>query len=292
MVVFNEKDHTYINSKGKILISTTQLLAKHGLTPDYSEVDKEVLENKAKRGTAIHKEIEDYNKTGEVGFTNEVINYANNDIVKTWKCVESEKLVNYKDLLAGTLDGIISDQNGDLYLIDYKTTYDYHIDTWEWQLSLYRFMYGYDKIKGLKVVHFNKEGKIDIIDINSKTKEQIKKLLECEKEGKLYKQEMVNTLELCSQLNEIEKTIQNIENDRKIALARQETLKNAIMQAMEQNGVKTFENDNLKITYVAPTTRVSIDTKKLKEDNPDLVKKYERFTRTKSSLRITMKGNK
>lgn len=293
MIKFIENEHKYIDTKtNKVLISTTQLLSKHGLAPDYSEVDKEVLEKKAKRGTSIHKELEDFNKTGEIGFTNECINYANNETTSKWTCVESEKIIHYKDLLAGTLDAIIQDKNGDNYLIDYKTTYDYHIDAWAWQLSLYRYMYGYDKIKGLKVVHFDKEGKIDIIDIPSKTKEQIKKLLDCEKEGKLYKQEMTNTLELCSQLNEIEQVIQNIENERKIALARQETLKNAILQAMEDNGVKTFENDNLKITYVAPQTRVSIDTKKLKEDNYQLCKKYERFVRTKASLRITMKGNK
>lgn len=46
-----------------------------------------------------------------------------------------------------------------------------------------------------------------------------------------------------------------------------------LMAAMEKYGVKSFENEVVKFTYVAPTTRTTIDSTKLKKDLPDVAKK-------------------
>ena len=73
-VVFNEAEHTYTLGE-KTLISVTQLLKKHGLSTNYANVDAEVLEKAANKGTAVHKEIENYIKNGDVGFTSELIDY-------------------------------------------------------------------------------------------------------------------------------------------------------------------------------------------------------------------------
>lgn len=59
--IFNKENHTY-TLDGKILISVTQLMRKHGLAPDYSGVNEVVLQRKAERGTLIHEEIERYIK--------------------------------------------------------------------------------------------------------------------------------------------------------------------------------------------------------------------------------------
>jgi len=64
-VKFNKKTHKYtlVDSKGKKisdLISVTQLLKKHEISPDYSQVDEETLNAKARRGTVIHEELEKY----------------------------------------------------------------------------------------------------------------------------------------------------------------------------------------------------------------------------------------
>ena len=59
---------------------------------------------------------------------------------------------------------------------------------------------------------------------------------------------------------------------------------------MEEQGVKTYETDTMKITYVAPVKRVTLDTARLKKENPLMAKAYEKETETKASLRITLKG--
>lgn len=42
-----------------------------------------------------------------------------------------------------------------------------------------------------------------------------------------------------------------------------------------------------KLTYVSPSTRDTIDSKKLKEEEPDLAKKYTKTTNVKASVRLS-----
>ena len=42
----------------------------------------------------------------------------------------------------------------------------------------------------------------------------------------------------------------------------------------------------VKLTYVSPSVRNSVDTKKLKEEEPELVKKFTKTTNVKASVRI------
>lgn len=62
-----------------------------------------------------------------------------------------------------------------------------------------------------------------------------------------------------------------------------------LMAAMEKYGVKSFENDVVKFTYIAPTTRTSIDSAKLKKDLPDVAEKYSKTSKVSASVKITVK---
>lgn len=62
-----------------------------------------------------------------------------------------------------------------------------------------------------------------------------------------------------------------------------------LMAAMEKYGVKSFENDDVKFTYIAPTTRTSIDSAKLKKDLPDVAAKYSKTSNVSASVKITVK---
>jgi hypothetical protein len=63
---YNEEFHTY-RFDGKIIPSVTQLLEDD----TYINVDKEILEYAQRKGTLVHKEIEDYIKNGIKGYTDE-----------------------------------------------------------------------------------------------------------------------------------------------------------------------------------------------------------------------------
>lgn len=44
--------------------------------------------------------------------------------------------------------------------------------------------------------------------------------------------------------------------------------------------------EGCKLTYISPSTRTSIDTKKLKEEEPELAKKYNKITDVAATIRI------
>lgn len=69
-------------------------------------------------------------------------------------------------------------------------------------------------------------------------------------------------------------------------------LKDDLLSAMEKHGVKKWDNDVMTISYVAPTTRTSVDSTKLKKELPDIFSKYSKTSNVKSSIRIKLKEDK
>lgn len=55
---------------------------------------------------------------------------------------------------------------------------------------------------------------------------------------------------------------------------QEKEIKQAMLNAMEKNGIKSFENDFVKIAYKAPTTRKTVDTNELKAQGL-----YDMFTK-------------
>lgn len=86
-------------------------------------------------------------------------------------------------------------------------------------------------------------------------------------------QKMVDLLKLKKQLDEQEKQ-----------------LKKVLVENMEVYGVKSFENDFIKMVYVAPTTRSTIDSAKLKTDYPEIAERYSKTSNVSASVRVTLKG--
>lgn len=85
--------------------------------------------------------------------------------------------------------------------------------------------------------------------------------------------------------------ISKLETQAALIKKQQESLREQLLEAMEKNNVKKFENDLLTITYVAPTKRSSIDSTKLKKDLPEVAEKYTKTSNVKSSIKIKLKGD-
>lgn len=84
-------------------------------------------------------------------------------------------------------------------------------------------------------------------------------------------------------------TIVEIEKQIKDLKALQDGYKENLLKEMEENNVLKVDTEELSISYVAPSTRETLDSKKLKEDLPDIYDLYVKFTDVKSSLRIKVK---
>lgn len=80
---------------------------------------------------------------------------------------------------------------------------------------------------------------------------------------------------------------------RKIDLAQKQmkvytdAFKEALRDAMEQNGIKKLENDILEATYKSATTRATVDTKKMKDE--EIYDLYVKRVPVKSSVTVEFK---
>lgn len=83
--------------------------------------------------------------------------------------------------------------------------------------------------------------------------------------------------------------ITNLVQMKKQLEDQEKTLKEQLLKAMETYGVKSFENDHIKLVYVAPTTRSTLDSARLKKDHPDIAQQYTKISNVSASVRITVK---
>lgn len=113
---------------------------------------------------------------------------------------------------------------------------------------------------------------------------QHSELAECE-----HLEEQNEVAELSQKEITLINAISELEKQKVLITKQSDEMRTALLQAMEQYGVKAFENDTVKVTYVAPTERVSVDTVKLKKDMPHIIEKYQKTSKVKSSVKITLK---
>ncbi len=71
--------------------------------------------------------------------------------------------------------------------------------------------------------------------------------------------------------------------------AKEDELKQRILEEMEANGILKIDTDELSITYVAPTSRESFDSKAFRKDNPDLYDEYVKISQVSASVRLKVK---
>ena len=85
------------------------------------------------------------------------------------------------------------------------------------------------------------------------------------------------------------KVIADLTLQKKQIEDQEKAMREKLREVMEKYGVKSFETPEIKFTYVAPTTRTSIDSTKLKKDLPDVAAKYSKTSKVSASVKITVK---
>jgi hypothetical protein len=159
--------HTYLYD-GLMLPSVSQILGTK-YRNEYASVPPAVLNNAAKRGTAVHKAIENYNNSGYDDGSEAVRNFKFLQKQYGFEVLDSElPLVLFKDdmpIACGRLDMtmLIDGQTG---IADIKTVSALNKEKIAYQLNLYRIglmqSYGVDA-KFLKIIHL-RDGIRKVID--------------------------------------------------------------------------------------------------------------------------------
>ena len=82
----------------------------------------------------------------------------------------------------------------------------------------------------------------------------------------------------------------DFEKQTKAIKAKEDELKKRIIEEMERNNIIKIDTVDLTITYVAPATRETFDTKTFRAHNPDLYDAYVKIGEVAPSVRIKLKG--
>ena len=162
-----DDNHTYLYD-GLMLPSVTQILGVK-YRNDYASVPPAVLNNAAKRGTAVHKAIENYNNSGYDDGSEAVRNFKFLQKQYGFEVLDSElPIVIFKDdmpIACGRLDMTML-MDGKTGVADIKTVSSLNKEKIAYQLNLYRIglmqSYGVDA-KFLKIIHL-RDGIRKVID--------------------------------------------------------------------------------------------------------------------------------
>ena len=149
--------HTYLYD-GIMLPSVTQIIGVK-YKNDYASVPPAVLNNASKRGTAVHKAIENFNVSGYDDGSEAVRNFKFLQKQYGFEVLDSElPIVIFKDdmpIACGRLDMTML-MDGETGIADIKTVSTLNKEKIAYQLNLYRIglmqSYGVDS-KFLKIIH-------------------------------------------------------------------------------------------------------------------------------------------
>lgn len=177
MIKFIENGHYYVNSKGVIIPSVSDLVDFH-FEGTYQNVPDYILEAAADYGTKLHALLEDYDN-GDLNI--EHLHYSKIDPnlkhgVDTYLELKKkymiypksqEIIINYQERYAGRYDKLDA-QN---ILWDVKTTSKKYISKWECQIGYYYLALGVEKEVGY-VIWLPKRSKGEVIMIHPWAKQQ------------------------------------------------------------------------------------------------------------------------
>lgn len=312
VIEFEEKDHIYSVNGEIASISVTELLAKHGLAPDYSGINKQKLRESAEKGKDVHKDLENILNIAGYEPTTEQGKQFKEWVDKNLDCGVGEQMLGYERdgmIIAGTADvmGISKDRKF-VIIGDHKNTAKFHREYVSWQVSLLDYFakrLGKEKVNGKLLnwkgakefycFHYDpKTGKMTVYELEKVPDEEIEKLLDCEYNNTIYERPMlVIDPELQEKYLQAEAHFMSIEEQAKKAQETRDELRAELLALFEKQGIKSWESPDKKllVTYVVPFDRMGVDSKKLKENYPQAFTECQKLTKVKASLKVTIRGD-
>lgn len=297
-ITFNPQTHTYTLPNGQTLPSVTELLGKYIFTDKYSNIPDTILSNAADRGHTIHAmcQFEDelgwHNLNDNPEYQRAVEKYTSLRKLANAEAIKSEYLVSDLTHCAGQIDSVW--QTGEeLSLVDIKTTYQLDTEYLSWQLSIYAYLfekqnpdYTIANIYGVWLPFRNQEFKehlAKLVPINRRPNNEIATFLQTHNVPATKK----NTIPIIAP-GLIEQYIA-AEQELTRLKQQQENFKKALLAAMNQHGIRTFDAQRIRATLTPPTQTQTFDTTRFKEDFPEIYNSYLKTTTRKPSLRLTIR---
>ena len=309
LIDFDEKSHTYSVNGDIASISVTELLAKHHLAPNFDGVDKNLMKKAAEEGRKVHADLEKIFNEEKYELETPQAKEFEKWVKEKVKCGVGEQLLayDYKGMtIAGTADVMGFMKDGSLFVGDHKNTAQLNKEYVSWQVSLYDYFAR--QLKGEKLngkpfnwqgaeqfyyFHYDKknDGKLDVIPLEKVPDIEIEKLLEKEYNGEIYERPaLVVAPELQLEFTKRQKSIIRLKKQLESAEQKMESVREKLIELFEQQNIIKWEADGMTVTYIAPTETHTIDSAKLKRELPQVYDRYQKVSKKKATVRITVKG--
>lgn len=290
-VRFDEFTHRYLLTLGdggmRLLKGVTTLMREHGLSPDYSGIDPAVLRRAAERGTAVHHLLEDYDNGRPVAETPELKAYRRLGL----DVAASEYLVSDCRLVASSIDKVIRVDDNTVDLGDVKTTSTLHEDAVAWQLSIYKWLFGIHnpgvKVRRLYGIHV-RDGKARLVEVAEVPPERVAALMEAEAAGRrletptdcpLAPAETETLISRTLRIEQLKAAVKELEAERAAAAER-------LAAYMERNRIPELAACGCTVRLKAGYDTERLDSKRLKDEEPEVFARYAKTSRVKASIII------
>lgn len=292
-VTFIEESHQYFIGK-KELKGVTGTLIKKAFPDTYKNIPESVLMKAAERGGLIHNTFETFCSIFDADLkqypnpTEELLAFHSMLVAYDLHYVASEYLVTDGENFASAIDGIFADNEGNIYLVDYKTTATLHYDNVSLQLSIYAKWFEEQnpdlKVKEIVCMWF-KNGQSKFQPLPRVADWQIDDLIAAYLADDAEYQYKVEVSEYFSALEQEYRLITARMDALKI---KQDDLKEQMMKMMEANKQKSIKTNIGSYSYVESTTKRTLDMKLFKEKYPNAYEKLTKVSISKPSIRIKL----
>lgn len=289
-VIFTADTHEYWFGS-KQLRGISHLYGKHINPSKYAGVSERVLMAAAGRGTLIHEDCRQVDMF-DIATTPEGRDYQMLKVKHGIRPLANEYLVSDNEEFATMIDML----DEELSLYDFKTTAILDEESLSWQLSICAHLFEQQnpdlKVKKLYGIWL-RNGKAKLVEVPRIATEIIYDLLDCEVTGREFIKPIAtlptSINEALAKLADFEGFIALAEAELESKKKDIETIKEYLLQQMTANQVKKYESENIVITYIAPTERKSVDSTKLKAEQPEIYEQYSKVSTIKESIRIKIK---
>ena len=290
-VVFDKEHHTY-HLDGHQLQGITGMLHRRLFPMEYAGIPQEVLDNAARRGSAIHDACEVYDNEGiYTEYTAEVDAYAEATKKKKLRHLASEYLVTDGDYFASAIDKVYEVDDHTVDLGDIKTTSKLNKEYVSWQLSIYAYLFESQnpeiKVRNLYAIHI-RDGKCKIVKVERIPDSKVIALMADEIFDAPVVIETPTLPSMPDQYKEMEWEIKELEETIKELTSKRDELKSRLLIEMDEAEVTKWQGDLITFTRKADATCEEFDKKRFKEEHPDLYREYTMITNRRGSVQITI----
>lgn len=203
---------------------------------------------------------------------------------------ESEYLVSDNEHFASSIDKVYKVSDTEYILGDIKTCRTLNVDKVRWQLSIYATFFERQnpgcKVVGLLAIWLRGE-EAKITDVDRIDDAVVDALLAAEVEGRQFINPLPSVNTLPDRYKAMEMQILDLLAKKKEIEEQVKTFSERMKGEMEKAGVKKWETENMRLTYIDPTTKETFDSKRFKEEHPEDYREYIKTTKVKPSIRIT-----